>query len=85
MRWYQNSNGEPDHATESSHAGSRFTPTFHRCLGHVTSSIAKHGYPYPKGTEYAICTTSIGYAGSYTGEHRQGARTPKGRAKKMGK
>jgi len=48
---------------EAAHA-SRFTDKFHRCIGHVQPSMHKYGYP--KGTDYAICTTSIGYKGSYT-------------------
>lgn len=59
---------------------SRFTPKFHRCLGHVRAANAKRGTTYE---EYGVCTASIGYAGSYTAGHRRGARTPAGRARKM--
>lgn len=73
-----NSNGEPDHIEES--GPSRFTPKFHRCLGHVRTANAKRGTSYEP---YGVCTASIGYSGSYTGEHRQGARTPGGRKRKL--
>lgn len=78
MTLVPNSNGEPDHIEE---AGlSRFTPKFHRCLGHVRYANGKRGTSYE---EYGVCTASIGYAGSYTGVHRQGARTPAGRRRKL--
>lgn len=60
---------------------SKFTDKFHRCLGHVRPSKAKYGYG--PGTEYAICTSSIGYSGSYKRGFRQGARTPAGRQRKL--
>ncbi len=69
--------------SESGGHQSRHTDKFHRCLGHVRGSKQKYGYGWDKGTEYAICTTSIGYSGSYTQGHRKGARTPGGRARKM--
>lgn len=49
-------------------------------MGHLRAGNAKRGTDYDP---YAVCTTSIGYSGSYTGEHRGGARTPGGRAKKV--
>ena len=66
---------------ESGGHPSRHTDKFHRCLGHVRPSKAKYGYG--EGAEYGICTTSIGYAGSYTKQHRHGARTPGGRQRKI--
>ncbi len=74
-----NSGGRPDRAVEGNHP-SKFTAKFHRCLGHVADANAKRGTDY---NEYGVCTASIGYAGSYEKDFRRGARTPKGRARKM--
>lgn len=77
-----NSNGEPecDPVDLLETGPSRHTEKFHRCLGHVKASNAHYGKGY---NPYAVCTTSIGYAGSYTKDFRGGARTPGGRAKKV--
>jgi hypothetical protein len=59
---------------------SRHTDKFHRCLGHVRAGNTHRGKSY---NPYAVCTASIGYAGSYTKGHRGGARTPAGRDRKV--
>ena len=53
---------------------------WHRCINHVKAANAKRGTDY---NPYAVCTSSIGYSGSYLKGFRQGARTPAGRRRKM--
>lgn len=57
---------------------SRFTYKAQRCHKHVKDANAKRGTDY---NPYAVCTTSIGYAGSYKPESRRKGR---GRAREAG-
>lgn len=79
MHLIPNSDGQPEPLTEVTRGGKHVeihSEKWHRCVNKVK---AKGGVESP----YAICTSSIGYAGSFTKGHRKGARTPGGRKKRM--